>query len=301
VAGGLLRGEMRTRAAFDSPFPLLESARSADLAERPKERAARRALDLARLQRAHLARCRLLVVAGAPDAGKTTLLREAFGLGNLAAGLSPEMRTEQIQFELHPAGDDRCCPIYLVDTPGAGDADQLHRNDMARMLQSASASLPGGVVVVWVLRAGRSERREGDELVRKMAAAGAEVRAIVTHIDRLFEERYRELGPLWKEGELRGVPHKDPRWATTRRRLMAELRDEVEAPIHTALGTVNSTFFGLAYACLGGWMVGDGDVSEDDEFAMQPPWPWARQEIREFFQVLDRDGARMWLNETVGQ
>ncbi|CAK0864127.1 unnamed protein product, partial [Prorocentrum cordatum] len=229
VAGGLLRGEMRTRAAFDSPFPLLESARSADLAERPKERAARRALDLARLQRAHLARCRLLVVAGAPDAGKTTLLREAFGLGNLAAGLSPEMRTEQIQFELHPAGDDRCCPIYLVDTPGAGDADQLHRNDMARMLQSASASLPGGVVVVWVLRAGRSERREGDELVRKMAAAGAEVRAIVTHIDRLFEERYRELGPLWKEGELRGVPHKDPRWATTRRRLMAELRDEVEA------------------------------------------------------------------------
>ncbi|CAE8605385.1 unnamed protein product, partial [Polarella glacialis] len=190
LAGGLLRGDQKVVAAFESALPLAEnpwvtlssaldsgqllvpslpfsvpdqnlaagtdtfaaagtnsaagtklataqalrlSRPSSDSAikeeqSRLQTQAAQHLVALLQLLRLNLARVRLLVLEGAPDAGKTTLLREVFGLRHLRAGLCEEGRTDQVTFELHPQGDRHFRPAFLVDTPGFGDGDQLHRN-----------------------------------------------------------------------------------------------------------------------------------------------------------------------------
>eukprot|EP00435_Cladocopium_sp_Y103_P047899 s384_g14.t1 len=50
-----------------------------------------------------------------------------FGLRHLKAGLAEEGRTDEVLFELHPRGDLRFRPVYLVDSPGFGDGEHLHR------------------------------------------------------------------------------------------------------------------------------------------------------------------------------
>jgi len=238
-----------------------------------------------------------LVAGGAPDVGKTTILREVFGFDHFVAGLSQVGQTDQITFALHPDGDDYARPVYVVDTPGFGDGDQVYRNDMLRLLQGAGDWIPGGMTLLWVLKAGRNIRQPADEMLRSIAEKH-DVRClvIVTHVDKLFEERYREIGPLWKETSLKGVPHKDPRWLAQRKSLMASLREEIDVGVRSVLG--DNKIEGLRYACLGGWMVGEAD--DEDEFAQPPPWPWARQELTDFYQVLDKRELRKWLDSCVG-
>merc|ERR1719195_1755861 len=83
VAGGLLQGDARIQAAFISPFPLNEDVWQTFLQAMPnlhgevpssREAAAQQAVAFLQLQRLRLSRCRLLIVGGAPDTGKTTLL-----------------------------------------------------------------------------------------------------------------------------------------------------------------------------------------------------------------------------------
>jgi len=261
------------------------------------------------VQRLRLARTRLLIAGGAPDVGKTTLLREIFGFEHFVAGLSRTGQTEQINFALHPDGDERHRPVYAVDTPGFGDGERIHRNDMVRLLLGAGGWIPGGVTLVWVMKAGRHVRQEADELLRRMATdERVSTLVVVTHIDNFFEERYREVGPQWRDGILQGVPHKDPRWKAERRKLMGELRDEVEEGVASVVGHRLSsappplgggTSRGLAFACLGGWMAGTGE-DDEDEFAQSPPWPWARQELTEFFGILSRQDLRTWFDTKLG-
>jgi GTP-binding protein EngB required for normal cell division len=347
MAGALLNGEAKVAAAFDSFFPVNEDGdfntglTSTTLAlaggsggggslssltncssqeAAAKEAHAHRVMSLVRQQRLQLARTRLLIVAGAPDVGKTTILREVFGLKHLVAGLGQEGRTEQVDFELHPSGDDQLRPIYLVDTPGYGDGELLHRNDMGRILLGAGKWLPGGVILLWVVQAGRNVRKEADELLRGMVAnLGLTLLVVVTHVDRLFEDRYREVGPQWRDGPLQGVPHKDPQWEERRRLLMAELKDEIVAGIRSAvrgaepasgIGAGGSADKGgdreddtlkleFRFTCLGGWMATDSEEDED-EFKPPPPWPWAKREVSDFFEVLDRRSARQWLDTRIG-
>jgi hypothetical protein len=216
-----------------------------------------------------------------------------------------------VVFQLHPDGDQLLRPVYLVDTPGYGDGDLLHRNDMGRILLGAGTWLPGGVTLLWVVQAGRNVRMEADELLRGMVATkGVTLLVVVTHVDRLFEERYRDIGPQWRDGPLQGVPHRDPQWADRRRLLMAELKDEIVAGIRSALsGNAAGDGDGvddqkedalkvdmdIRFTCLGGWM-----LDEEDEFKPPPPWPWARREVSEFFEVLDRNSARQWLDIRIG-
>lgn len=313
MAGGLLRGDPKVLAAFDSPFPLHEDSLycedqtlAEDLLENDnlevpflttcKEVAARRASGLLHMQRLQLARTRLLIAGGAPDVGKTTILREAFGFEHFQAGLSPQGQTEQVAFALHPDGDERLRPVYAVDTPGFGDAGHLHRNDMVRLLLGAGTWIPGGVTLLWVIKAGRNVRQEADELLRSMATGRMTTLVVVTHVDNFFEERYREVGPQWRESFLEGVDRRDPRWVQQRRILMAELQAEVEAGVSAVVGDNHQ---GIVYACLGGWMAGERD-GEQDEFSHRAPWPWARRELTNFFGILSRTELRRWLDRRVG-
>jgi GTP-binding protein EngB required for normal cell division len=311
MAGRLLRGDPQVQRAFDSSFPLSGGCWDTVL-DLPPDAAdevpppctdgdrlaeARRALTALRLQQLHLARTRLMIVGGAPDVGKTTLLRKTFDLAHLTAGLNHAARTEQLTFELHPHGNEQHRPIYLVDTPGFGDGEELHRNDMARLLLGAGSWLPHGTTLLWVIKAGRNVRQEADELLRKFAASSFTPIVVVTHIDKLFEDRYREVGPEWKKGELEGVPAKDPRWAEKRRKLMNELRDEVADGIQSILGKPELPE--IVYACLGGWMA-SSEPDDEDEFAQAAPWSWARQELTEVFAVQGHEDLRRWLDGKLG-
>jgi len=328
MAGSLLRGEAKVQAAFDAPLPLKEDISIADFAQHDfeadedvdgsaaisacdGEASARRAVCLLQAQRLRLARTRLLVAGGAPDVGKTTLLREIFGFKHFVAGLSRTGQTEQITFALHPDGDERHRPVYAVDTPGFGDGERIHRNDMVRLLLGAGGWIPGGVTLLWVVKAGRHVRQEADDILRQMAAdPRVSTLVVVTHVDNFFEERYREVGPQWRDGILQGVPHKDPRWKSERRKLMEELRSEVEEGVEGVVGrrlssapapqgAGGTTSRELAFACLGGWMAAT-EENEEDEFAQSPPWPWARQELTEFFGILGRQELRTWFDTKLG-
>lgn len=312
MAGGLLRGDPEVKAAFDSPFPLHEEALGwddrtfeedleGDQFEAPfltanREHAARRAAGLLQMQRLQLARTRLLIAGGAPDVGKTTILKEVFGFTHFQAGLSRQGQTEQIQFALHPDGDERLRPVYAVDTPGFGDGEHIHRNDMVRLLVGAGTWIPGGVTLLWVMKAGRNVRQEADELLRTMATGQTTTLVLATHMDKFFEERYWEVGPQWRDTILAGVSPKDPRWEQQRRILMAELKAEVEAGVAAVVGDNHQ---GIVYTCLGGWMAAE-DSEDEDEFAQQPPWPWARRELTDFFDIKGRKELRTWLDQRVG-
>eukprot|EP00931_Biecheleriopsis_adriatica_P051013 TRINITY_DN29557_c0_g1_i1.p1 TRINITY_DN29557_c0_g1~~TRINITY_DN29557_c0_g1_i1.p1 ORF type:complete len:943 (+),score=225.30 TRINITY_DN29557_c0_g1_i1:65-2893(+) len=340
LAAGMLQGDEKVLAAFCSPLPLsgnpwqrlllltdlglrvprrlpslqqwnfeepdwpgVQRVDESKAGDRTPAEAAERLLGLLQLQRLHLARVRLLVLGGAPDAGKTTMLREVFGLRHLKAGLSEEGRTNEVRFELHPAGDSRFRPAYLVDTPGFGDGEQLHRNDMGRLILSAGCWLPGVVRGLWVLRAGRHTRHDSHNFVLAMSeSARAAPLVLVTHVDKLFEERYREAGPRWRDGLLQGVSHRDPRWRAQRQVLMQELRSEVDATISSALqldGEARQQAPEVVYACLGGWMAREAS-EEEDEFAEPAPWPWAKEELSEFFGILGAKELRKWLDSRIG-
>mmetsp|Transcript_31784 Transcript_31784/g.75455 ORF Transcript_31784/g.75455 Transcript_31784/m.75455 type:complete len:789 (+) Transcript_31784:90-2456(+) len=306
MAGGLLGGDPKVNAAFDSPMPLqddpwhvLLTAQGATHAEASakKRQAAMQAVSCLQFQRMLLARTRLVIVGGAPDVGKTTFLREVFGFKHLVAGLSLPGRTEQMTFELHPDGDEQLCPVYMVDTPGFGDGECLYRNDMGRLLLGAHSWIPGGVTLIWVVRAGRNVRQEADEFLRSMAAPHSALLVVVTYIDKLFEERYREVGPQWRDGPLKGVPKNDPRWAKCRSSFMAELKEEVAAGVKSIVGGEQTPE--MVYACLGGWMA-DDEVDDDDEFAARPPWPWAQEELTACFNIMSRKELKGWLDSKLG-
>lgn len=306
VAAGLLQGDAKVQAAFVSPLPLNEDVWHTLLDAIPnlhgdapssREAAAQKAIAFLQLQRLCLARCRLLIVGGAPDTGKTTLLREVFGLEHLQAGLSRNGRTEQVSFNLHPHGDRRYRPVYLVDTPGFGDGENLHCNDMDRLLQGVGGWIPGGVTLLWVMRAGRAVKQEAHELLRGFFASHVPTVVVITHIDQLFEERYREVGPQWREGPLRGVSRNDERWREHRRGLMAEIHEEIAAGLRSAIGV--GQIPELVYACLAGWMV-PNEAEEDDDFSAVPPWPWAKQELTAFYGILSKSELRKLVDTRLG-
>lgn len=116
------------------------------------------------------------------------------------------------------------------------------------------------VTLLWVLRAGRHTKDDAYQFVSGIARSTARLVVLVTHMDRLFEERYREAGPIWRHLEqkkrkkvtmrsvfimfislkyfeafyttrgdtiLQGVPHRDPRWKEQRRLLMQAVRTHV--------------------------------------------------------------------------
>jgi len=277
---------------------LLEAEDAEHVPARSPAQAAARAAALLRLQRLQLARTRLLIAGGAPDVGKTTLLRETFGFHHLQAGLSKQGQTDQIAFLLHPEGDARHRPVYAVDTPGFGDGEYIHRNDMVRLLLGAGTWIPGGVTLLWVVKAGRNVRQEADQLLRSMCSQRVEIVVVVTHMDQFFEERYREVGPRWRESFLQGVPHKDERWEAQRQTLMGELRAEVEAGVETVIG--DKLQGELLFACLGGWMARSEEADHEDEFSQAAPWPWARRELTSFFNILGPQDLRTWLDRRLG-
>lgn len=327
MAGGLLCGDPRVCKAFEGPWraggacgnawhsfrscceqldegTLMRSddCEEAALQKRPRDaHAGDRALALLTLMRLHLARVQLLVTAGSPDTGKTTFFREVFGLSHLKAGLSEEGRTDEVLCALHPDSDLRFRPVYLVDMPGFGDGTQLHRNDMCRLLLHVGRSLARNVQLIWVLRAGRHTRNEAEEFVLSlMQAIMRPPLVLVTHVDKLFEERYREAGPRWRDGPLHGIPPKDPQWKSLRRTLMQELRDEIFATIRSGLQLEEASELEMevVFACLGGWMArSDG---EEDEFAETPPWSWARDELTDFYGILGRSELRCLLDSRLG-
>lgn len=306
MVGAVLRGDERVLQAFEGPFPLNEnpwlSLLDADEGHKsePRQQAARRVVQAVQLQRLSLARTKLLLVAGVPDAGKTTLLREVFGLRHLKAGLAEEGRTDEVLFELHPRGDLRFRPVYLVDSPGFGDGEHLHRNDMGRLLLRACDWLGSNVTLLWVLRAGRHTKDEAYRFVSGIAQSTQRLLVLVTHMDKLFEERYREAGPGWRDGILQGVPHRDPRWKQQRRVLMQELRSEVESTVRRTLQIEEGAQLPeMCFACLGGWM-SRGVQDEEDEFAEPQPWPWAREELSDFFSMLSQDSLRRLLDTRLG-
>ncbi|CAE7245226.1 unnamed protein product, partial [Symbiodinium sp. CCMP2592] len=199
MAGGLLCGDPRVCEAFEGPWraggahgnawhsfrscceQLDEGtlARNDDCDEAALQRHPRdahagdRALALLTLMRLHLARVHLLVTAGSPDTGKTTLFREVFGLSHLSAGLSEEGRTDEVLCALHPDADLRFRPVYLVDMPGFGDGTQLHRasrkptgmkgkvHDLATTLQSQNEALGIEKGHVHSIKAGNSNSTSG--------------------------------------------------------------------------------------------------------------------------------------------
>lgn len=307
MVGAVLRGDDRVLQAFEGPFPLNEnpwlSLLDADEAQKsePRQQAARRVVQAVQLQRLSLAKTKLLLVAGVPDAGKTTLLREVFGLRHLKAGLAEEGRTDEVLFELHPRGDLRFRPVYLVDSPGFGDGEHLHRNDMGRLLLRACDWLGSNVTLLWVLRAGRHTKDEAYRFVSGIAQSTQRLLVLVTHMDKLFEERYREAGPGWRDGILQGVPHRDPRWKQQRRGLMQELRSEVESTVRRTLQIEEGAQLPeMCFACLGGWMSRSLHDESEDEFAEPQPWPWAREELSDFFSMLSQDSLRRLLDTRLG-
>ena len=68
------------------------------------------------------------------------------------------------------------------------------------------------VTLLWVLRAGRHTKDDAYQFVPPflfgvfrqvsgIARSTARLVVLVTHMDRLFEERYREAGPVWRHLE----------------------------------------------------------------------------------------------------
>jgi hypothetical protein len=154
MGGRLLRGDPQVQAAFESAFPLdggpwdtLLKFQAAGICDEPvsntmsEKLAAEKALVALQSQQLQLSRTRLGIVAGAPDVGKTSLLREVFGLRQLAAGLTTSGRTEQLTFVLHPDAHEQHCPIYLVDTPGFGDGEQLALHVLLPLLRGDGTTL----------------------------------------------------------------------------------------------------------------------------------------------------------------
>ncbi|CAK9020935.1 Hypothetical protein SCF082_LOCUS15117 [Durusdinium trenchii] len=93
---------------------------------------------------------------------------------------------------------------------------------MGRLLLRACEWLGSNVTLLWVLKAGRHTKDDAYHFVSGIARSTERLLVLVTHIDRTFEERYREAGPGWRETILQGVPHRDVRWSQQRRRLMQE-------------------------------------------------------------------------------
>jgi GTP-binding protein EngB required for normal cell division len=220
----------------------------------------------------------------------------SYGYEHLHAGLSKEGRTEQATFLPHPEFNIYSRPVYVVDTPGYGDKDAGYRNDMGRLLVGSGMWLPTAVTFLWVVKAGRNIRQESDEFLRSMLASPyIKPVFVVTHIDKVFEDRYRDIGPTWRETVLDGVPTKDPRWKEQRRILMTELNNEVVAGLRAVVGPELDVE--VVYACLDGWMMNE---DEDDEFAQAAPWPWAREELTTFFGIQGRRELREWLDRRIG-
>jgi len=126
---------------------------------------------------------------------------------------------------------------------------------MDRLLQGVCGWIPGGVIVAWIMKASRNVKQEAHEFLRGFFASDVPTVVVVTHVDKLFEERYREVGPQWRMGPLEGVRQNDERWREHRRGLMAEIQDEVAEGLRSAIG--NGQIPEVVYACLAGWMAPD--------------------------------------------
>eukprot|EP00435_Cladocopium_sp_Y103_P053865 s384_g17.t1 len=180
------------------------------------------------------------------------------------------------------------------------NTSQPQRNDMGRLLLRACDWLGSNVTLLWVLRAGRHTKDEAYRFVSGIAESTQRLLVLVTHMDKLFEERYREAGPGWRDGILQGVPHRDPRWKQQRRVLMQDLRSEVESTVRRTLQIEEGAQLPeMCFACLGGWM-SRGVPDEEDEFAEPQPWPWAREELSDFFGILPQESLRRLLDTRLG-
>ncbi|CAK9090643.1 unnamed protein product [Durusdinium trenchii] len=81
---------------------------------------------------------------------------------------------------------------------------------------------------------------------------------------------------------------------------LQELMNEVETTIRSTLELdEGAPLPEICFTCLGGWMA-RASGEEEDEFAQPEPWPWAREELNDFFGILSRDALRQRLDERVG-
>lgn len=155
--------------------------------------------------RLRLSRTRIVMPIGLPDAGKTTVLKHAFRLEGLSAGLQEEGRTKSLSFSPCPACELDSSEVLIGDVPGFGDAIE-ERNAVVRvMLGFLNEQLRDMMLVLLVQRSGRDVTTPLDELAGEIAKVGAHLFVIFTHAD----ERFNNIS---KEAKKYGTKQRDPEW-----------------------------------------------------------------------------------------
>lgn len=298
ILTGRLRDHLRDRTdvllkvrreMFAGPAPRARPRLASDLVEHvaPKFSACDLAIGFLELLRLHLAQSRFLFVAGAPNVGKTEALREVFKIEKLKAGVDLAEQTDTLVFVPHPGVNDAVGQVFVVDTPGYGEmGDKQYRNEFSNLLVFLAQQLPGAVQLVWVERAGRSQKLPAHDLLGRFLQSSENLIkpfVLVSHIDEEFERHYEnrirklENGEEKDETGLLDIDDEgDSRWKHWRDTMMLSLKQEVEVFLGELIEPQQCR---TIFACLGGWMA-------RRTRACKPKGEWERDELVEHFKLL---------------
>ncbi|MDR1395452.1 MAG: GTPase Era [Deltaproteobacteria bacterium] len=139
-------------------------------------------------------RCGFAAIAGAPSAGKSTLLNRLLGEKVAIVAAKPQTTRHRILGVL----TEPEAQLIFWDTPGIHQAPKLLNQEMLARTQSALAECD---VILWVVDALRRgiDHRTAREMIQPWIDKKKPVIAAVSKVDRLTKAGRRDLAPLLKE------------------------------------------------------------------------------------------------------
>eukprot|EP00811_Abedinium_folium_P004950 NODE_14560_length_1101_cov_6.987680.p1 GENE.NODE_14560_length_1101_cov_6.987680~~NODE_14560_length_1101_cov_6.987680.p1 ORF type:complete len:347 (+),score=66.82 NODE_14560_length_1101_cov_6.987680:1-1041(+) len=287
--------------AFASPFPIEESELEVLLTEgdnllaEPESMEGADPRQVARyivgnfgLLRQVMARSRIIIPLGLPDAGKSTFLKKVYGI-RCATGLGRAGRTPAITLYPHPRFyEHNHAPIFVADVPGFGDVIAA-RNDISRMLLSLAAipAFRQSFVIMVLIPSGRPVLGQIKELTDKMDADGVYYEYFITKVDKVYEDRIEDTHNKFKEGLEGGT---DMRQEAARREVARGILHDDREQVHDKPHH---------YLCLAGWAA-ESDDDEDEETA-QPRYRFIKKsDVQEFFNMMSTGDVGRYVDGKLG-
>jgi len=254
--------------------------------------------------RIKLATSRVLAFMGEPDAGKTTVLEEVFGVKTKGgAGRAEQFRTKEVTFYRHPDFEAGTCSAYVVDCPGFGDA--VHeRNDIVRVVSHIAVGLPGTAAVVWITPATRALDAVTDDLFRVLLPLCAAI--IVTHVDGCVQPLVQEMEcHLEDAGFDFDAEGADDALHAKRTEVMQKVKDEIEDHLIELCGgaradcppVIYAVLAQKSWACSEPWRGSSRRFLRDD---CPKTWPSAKEDITGFFNIRSASEIRSFLDAKLG-
>jgi GTP-binding protein EngB required for normal cell division len=304
--------------AFTSPFPIADSERSVVIGEGdalltqlpegtaegedgdgpgPVVSPARYVVGNLGILRELLARTKVIVPLGAPDAGKSTLLRKVYGI-NCPSGLSVAGRTRVAALYPHPTLYDKDhAPVFVADVPGFGDVVSV-RDQITKMILGL-ATKPGfrsNFVVQVCICSGRPVKSHLEEVTKQLEAANVPFEFILTKVDKNYEARVVDLYEKRKSAPKtarKGMPKMTDR--ADREKVAAEIKEDDKRQVGGRP---------FVYACLSGWAAAhdsDSDIDSDsdsEESMVETPALSCitKSDVDVFFQPLSAKDMEQRLN-----